>query len=231
MQITRALGAHRPCRIKEERILTGTQGKGFRKGKERQTVGFCLCWVLMGARGTCQGLTAWMRFLSEKRRCVSLFHQCRIRLTTFPSLQKDMALGCFSGEPPRPQAVNCSPTGTARRLLATLAPAERPVAGVRVTSRGAPSPLPGGELTTDRWKSGWGTLSRVIITESPASENRPALRLSARFQNASFEPSSPAPHKTAGSIGVQGHEHPLSDAGCGEGGGEPQGRPPRADRG
>lgn len=65
---------------------------------ERQTLGFCLCWVLTGARGTCQGLTAWMRFLSEKRRCVSLFHQSSIRLTTFPSLQKDTGLGTVTVE-------------------------------------------------------------------------------------------------------------------------------------
>lgn len=130
-------GSSQTLQNKGRTILTGTQGKGFRKGKERQTVGFCLCWVLMGARGTCQGLTAWMRFLSEKRRCVSLFHQCRIRLTTFPSLQKDTALGCHSGEPPRPQAVNCSPTGTARRLLATLAPARRARSG-RLQASGSP---------------------------------------------------------------------------------------------
>lgn len=54
--------------------------------------------MLTGARGTRQGLMAWMRFLSEKRRFVSLFHQSRIRLTTFPSLQKDTGLGAVTVE-------------------------------------------------------------------------------------------------------------------------------------
>lgn len=88
-------GSSQTLRDKGRTNPHGDPGKSF---PERQTVGFCLCWVLTGARGTRQGLMAWMRFLSEKRRFVSLFHQSRIRLTTFPSLQKDTGLGAVTVE-------------------------------------------------------------------------------------------------------------------------------------
>ena len=108
----------------------------------------------MGARGTCQGLTAWVRFLSEKRRCVSLFHQCRILLTTSLSLQKDTTLGTVTVDVTSTSGCELQPHRDGQEAAGdpgTCAQsAERPVAGVRVTSRGAPSPLPGGELTTDR---------------------------------------------------------------------------------
>lgn len=88
---------HRPCGIKEERRSSRGPRKKFSRKANRGIL------PLLGAHGgqevPARGLMALDAFSFPKENAsFHFFHQSRIRLTTFPSLQKDTGLGAVTVE-------------------------------------------------------------------------------------------------------------------------------------